>query len=160
LGNTIGVKNIDNCFLEGILNDLGKLIFLKIFPDQYADIFQTAIKSKIKLVEIEKKVLGISSSVAGELLAEKWQLPKSIRDTIKYKNVGMVEGRFDTITACVHLANICAEFLSLGLTTELRIPKPNKHIWNELKLPSNFFIENREKIIKDYFETSELLLKS
>ena len=111
------------------------------------------------LREIEQEELGITSAVAGELLAEKWRLPLNIRNSIRYKSVGIVDNKIDPTTACVHLANITADFLGLGLSDELVIQRPNAQIWTHLNLPDNFFIDFRERIIQDYEESTDLLLR-
>lgn len=160
IGSTIGVKDLENYFLLGILYDLGKLIFLKFIPDEYAIIFQNAIKLRKTIREVEKSDLGVTSAFAGELLAQKWQLPDKLRDSIKYNAIGAVRGRVDTATACVHAASITADFLGLGLSSNTVIPKPNSLVFEHLNLPNNFFIDNREKILRDYQESIDLLLTS
>ena len=159
IGKTIGVKNLENYFLAGILHDIGKLLFLKFIPEEYGEVFAKAIKRSKMLREIEQEELGITSAVAGELLAEKWRLPLNIRNSIRYKSVGIVDNKIDTTTACVHLANITADFLGLGLSDELVIQRPNAQIWTHLNLPDNFFIDFRERIIQDYEESTDLLLR-
>lgn len=160
IGSTIGVKDLENYFLIGILYDLGKLIFLKDIPDEYSLMFQKAIKMRKTIREVEKIELGVTSAFAGELLAKKWQLPDKLRDTIKYNAIGTVRGRIDTATACVHVASITADFLGLGLSSNTPIPKPNSMVWEHLNLPTNFFLDNRDKILRDYQESIDLLLKS
>lgn len=160
IGKTIGVKNLENYFLLGILYDIGKLIFLKYIPDEYNEVFQKAIKSQKKLSEIERQELGITSSIAGEMLAEKWQLPKEISETIRYNTFGSIDGRMSNPIACVHVAGITADFLGLGLSNETILSKPNVAVWDYLNLPKNFFVENHDKIMNDYYESVDLLLKS
>ncbi len=158
-GNTIGVRDLENYFIAGILHDIGKLLLYKYVPDDYAKAYNYSFTNKVSLRESELKFIGISHSVVGDLLAEKWRLPISIRDVISNLYTGRVSGKLSLLVSCVHVANIAATMLELGDNNDEIIPKPNKDVWDFLKLPDNYFTKNMLEIVKQYQESVKLLLK-
>ncbi len=158
-GHTIGVRNLENYFIAGILHDIGKLIFYKYVPEDFAKAYNYSLANKVSLREAELKFLGISHTVAGDLLAEKWKLPISIRDVIGNLYTGRVSGKLSLLVSCVHVANIAATMLDFGDGDDEIIPKPNRDVWDFLKLPDNYFSKNIDTIYKQYQESCKLLLK-
>ncbi len=158
-GNTIGVRDLENYFIAGILHDIGKLLLYKYVPDDFAKAYNYSFANKVSLREAELKFIGISHTVVGDLLAEKWRLPISIRDVISNLYTGRVSGKLSLLVSCVHVANIAATMLELGDNNDEIIPKPNKDVWDFLKLPDNYFTKNMLEIIKQYQESVKLLLK-
>jgi HD-like signal output (HDOD) protein len=160
IGKSSGAKDIENYFLAGILHDIGKLVFFKVMPEDYADTIQYARDNMITAREAEHKKLGITHTVIGELLAEKWMLPLNMRNSIRYHPTGEVNGEVDRIVGTVHIANLAAPMFGLGITGDPVIPKPNIKVWDTIKLPEHFFAVNVKHILFSYKESVRLLLKS
>lgn len=160
IGNQIGARNIENYFLAGILHDIGKLIFFKFIPDEYQKAVNYAIDNNVSAREAEAEVLGITHTVAGEILAEKWKLPLSIKEAVRYHTSGRVDGSMSKLVSSVHAANIAAVMLELGQAGEDTVPMPNLEVWNNLNLPDNFFTNNMNQIYNDFEISVKLMLKS
>lgn len=156
----MGIRNFETYFLSGILHDIGKLLFLKSIPDLYVKVINYSLANNIPIIEVEKNIIGMSSSLAGTLLAEKWNIPVTIRNTIKYQHIGLLNDKPDSLVSTIHLANIVAEMLELGYSAEYLIPEINKQIWQVIKLPDAFFSKNLPLIIKEYQDSINLLMKS
>lgn len=160
IGRTVGVKNLENYFLAGILHDIGKLLFFKIMPDDYSDIINYAIEQNITIRDAEQEKIGITHTVAGEMLAEKWKLPSSLKNAIRYHTTGTVDGQINQLSGIVHIANITASMLGLGLSGEEIISPPNPKVWEGIQLPNKFFTTNLQNILVSFEESIDLLLKS
>ncbi len=161
MGKLSGVADIENYFLAGILHDIGKLFLYRYFPSEYTDVIYYANKNKLTLREAEKTVLGINNSILGGLIAEKWKLPVSIRDTILNHDSGISDGDTNHLTGCVHVANIAACMLGLGFNNKQGyIPRPNKLVWKNLDLPEKAFSKLLPNIMQDYELSVNLMIKS
>ncbi len=150
IGKEIGVKNLENYFLAGIIHDIGKLLFLKDLKHDYDKTIKYAIEKKISIKDAEAETLGITHTIAGELIAEKWKLPAPLRNAIKHHNSGMVDGKVRFLPASVHIADITARMLGLGEGGDDLIPEPNFTVWKNLKLPDDIFTRLYPKILNDY----------
>jgi HD-like signal output (HDOD) protein len=159
IGKTLGVKDLENYFLGGILHDLGKLLFIKIIPAAYAKVIEYALDNRIQIREAELKLLGITHTIAGEILAEKWRLPLIIRQSIRYHNTGFVDTAFNQLVSSVHIANIASSAFGLGYNWEHLIPLPNLEVWKKLSLPESFFSGILNTLYYDYYDSVNILLK-
>lgn len=156
IGLNIKVDKIENFFISGILHDVGKLLFLRNMEEEYSKTINYALEKRITIREAEAELLGMTHTVAGELIAEKWKLPLSIRNAIRHHYIGEVNGRPDKLTACVHLANTLCQMLHLGESGHEIVKEPNIEVWKTLNLPKNFFSNVIPKILLDFEESLTL----
>ncbi|MGB9701242.1 MAG: HDOD domain-containing protein [Candidatus Kapaibacteriota bacterium] len=160
LGQKIGVVNLENYFVAGLLHDIGKLIFYRIIGDDYPKLLSYNYNNNLVLYETERKELGITHEIAGELIANQWKLPHSITQAIKSHSTFRTDGNSDTILACVHLANIIANLLMLGNSGSNLVAQPNYNVWNYINLSSGSFKEMFQEIIDSYNKSIEILTVS
>lgn len=158
IGKNLGVTNLENYFLAGILHDIGKLLFYKFIPDEYARTINYAIDHNLSAREAENEILGVNHIVAGEVLAEKWKLPPSLKDAIRYHTIGKVENSNNVLIASVHVANIVSAMLELGQAGDDVIQTPNIDVWRTLNLPENFWTKNYNSILLEYESAVSIFL--
>jgi len=72
----------EEAFTAGLLHDIGKLALMSALPKSYNRVVQVTESVMGNIADVEQKILGIDHTVAGKRLAEKWQLPDSITETI------------------------------------------------------------------------------
>lgn len=156
LGKSLGIKNIENFFVSGVLHDIGKLLFLRYLPEDYEATFNYAAEKRISIKDAETETLGITHTIAGELIAEKWKLPSIIRNAIKYHHLGIIDNEVKTLPACIHIADITARMLEFGNAGDNLIPEPNFRIWKELDLLPETFTSIYNQIIIDYQTSMEI----
>jgi putative nucleotidyltransferase with HDIG domain len=114
---TSKVFSHEEAFVAGLLHDIGNLI-----EDQYiADLFTEVLKIQETETkyhwEAEKEVMGFTHEEAGELLAEKWNLPQVLIDTIGFHHTVIARKSYSAIfpvISVVHLADIIAFALGYG----------------------------------------------
>ncbi len=158
IGQVIGLGNVENFFLAGILHDLGKLIFVEYAKEEYIEALRIAEEKRIPLRDAEMTVLGIDHTFAGELLSDRWKLPESIKQAIRYHHLGTIDDKHNVIVASVHIANICAKLFAMGYSGDAIIPEPNYKVWEVLRLPDNVFKASIQSIMHDYETTVGQLL--
>lgn len=158
IGKETNASKIECYFLAGILHDIGKLFFLQVIPQIYSQVIEYSIENRIAIKDAELKIIGITNSVIGDLLAERWKLPLQIRQTIRYHYAGLVNNEFNPIVASVHIANIAATAIGFGYRWEFIVNQPNIEVWDKLKLSESFFKDNINTINLDFIESTNLLL--
>lgn len=158
IGSTIQIPNLENYFLAGILHDIGKLILFEHASDDYAQVLQIVEEKRCLIADAEKEVLGFDHAKIGEMLALKWNLPPTIRNAVRYHHSGIMEGSTDKLVASVYIADITARTLELGYPGDDLIHEPNELVFEKLKIPKNFFTNHANEILKNYEETTKLLL--
>lgn len=77
------VEAPDNCFVAGLLHDIGKLVLSQYFQDLFIKVWITAQKENLTFYEAEKKEIPVKHPMIGSLLAKKWQFPDYLVDAVK-----------------------------------------------------------------------------
>ena len=71
----------------GLLHDIGKLVYLKFFPDHYKAISKLAEMNGCLFSEAEAEYSLPSSAYLGGLLCDRWRLPQRIKDVCLYHSL-------------------------------------------------------------------------
>ncbi len=158
IGKSIKAENVDEYFLAGILNSIGRLIFLKCVPDLFAQVLSFSKENRVYTRDVEKDIIGMSHTIAGRLLFEKWKLPLLLQETISQQYIGVTSSGDKQLIASIHLAMIAVNLLKLGESGDYKVPKLNFEIWETLNLDDNFFSESLDSFEIEYKNSVNLLL--
>ncbi|MGA3067171.1 MAG: HDOD domain-containing protein [Tepidisphaeraceae bacterium] len=69
-------------FVCGLLHDIGKIALDTTLPKSYARVVEAAELLRGNIADVERSVIGLDHMVVGKRLAEKWNLPQMIRESI------------------------------------------------------------------------------
>lgn len=155
---SIGIRSSEILFLGGVMHNIGRLLFYITLPDEYSQVLKVHREDRISINDAERKIIGISSSLAGEMLAQKWKLPLQIIDIIKYYSIGTISDKINLNVAIIHIADLIASIWELGSDGREYISAPNPQVWENLQLPANFFSINYNRIITESSEHCNVFL--
>ena len=71
-------------FVAGVIHDIGKLILIEYFPDDFSEALELAESEGLTIAEAEEQVLGVTHAEVGGWLAERWNLPPDLVGAITY----------------------------------------------------------------------------
>lgn len=69
-------------FVCGLLHDLGKIALDATLPKSFSRVVEAADLIRGNIADVERSVIGVDHLVVGKRLAERWQLPGTLRDCI------------------------------------------------------------------------------
>lgn len=119
LAEQIDFPSADDCFLAGLLHDIGKIVLSQFFQDVFIKIWNSAREDGISFFEAEKKEGFVEHTVIGSHLAQKWQLPAALVDCIRYHHhLSENAINFELLTI-VHTANILVNRFDVESDTAL-----------------------------------------
>ncbi|GAB6037079.1 response regulator [Fundidesulfovibrio butyratiphilus] len=72
----------DDCFIAGMLHDVGKLILAQSMPKEYATVLELADTEHLPMHLAEYRLLGSSHAEIGAYLINTWGFPDSIVETL------------------------------------------------------------------------------
>ena len=106
--------NPNEIWTSALLHDIGKLVYLKFFPDHYIELKRYAGEKGCLFSEAEKEFSLPASSYLGSLLCDRWRLPHRIKDSclhhtlqdLKPYSVGKSEA--DSFIRIIILSNLIA----------------------------------------------------
>jgi putative nucleotidyltransferase with HDIG domain len=96
----------DNCFVGGLLHDVGKVIMAQYFPELFAAVWNTVQSECCGFLEAERKALATDHAVIGAHLAAKWQLPQGLTDAIGSHHDYRPGANNSEFTLVIYLANV------------------------------------------------------
>ncbi len=115
----------DNCFVGGLLHDIGKVILAQYFHDLFEKVWTTLQNEHISFYEAEQKMLPIDHTRIGAHLASKWQLPLGLVDAIRWHHEFQPESKNANFVQNIYLANFIVN--SYDIDPELRLDLSKMH---------------------------------
>jgi len=116
ISKDLKMKFTEDIFMNGILHDLGYLVLNKYFPDTYMQVLGLFEKGK-NLLEAEKEVFDFTHAEIGAWLAEKWNLPEGVLETILYHHNPSLAKKNLEHAAVIHIADY---IVSRGIFTVIK----------------------------------------
>jgi signal transduction histidine kinase/HD-like signal output (HDOD) protein len=75
-----GVPDASEAFMCGLLHDIGKIALEAILPKSFTRVVEAADMLRGNIADLERTIIGLDHMVVGKRLAERWNLPVSVRD--------------------------------------------------------------------------------
>jgi putative nucleotidyltransferase with HDIG domain len=96
----------DLAYLAGLTHDIGKVVLDQYVGPALPHFYRKIQTGTMDLLTAEKSILGITHPEVGARLAELWELPSFLMDTIAYHGTPDYAQNDRTLTYIVNLANL------------------------------------------------------
>lgn len=114
---------VENLFIAGLLHDIGKLVIIKLFPEDFFQILKEVKEKDISIIEGERSVLGINHAEIGHKMAKKWNLPKEIQEAIGLHHCPWNARENRAMSAMVYLSDCLCRALDIGYGGDSLVPE-------------------------------------
>ncbi|UCD79430.1 MAG: HDOD domain-containing protein [Desulfobacterales bacterium] len=101
-----GLESPDNCFVGGLLHDVGKVILAQYFQDLFVKVWIRMQKECVTFYQAELHELPIDHARIGAHLAERWALPQGLIDGLRWHHEFQPDNPNANFVMIIHLANI------------------------------------------------------
>jgi putative nucleotidyltransferase with HDIG domain len=126
-------RSQEYAFVSGLLHDIGRLVLVTRFPDEYAAVLALQRQDDCELLRAERSVLGLDHAVVGRALAQHWKFPDLIQRAIGNHHAPMRDDLGD-IPSVVHVANVIVHALDLDGDPDELVPPLAQDAWDSLGL--------------------------
>ena len=85
LADAVGRREVletSEAFVCGLLHDIGKVALDSVLPKSFDRVVEAADLLRGNIADVERSVIGLDHMVVGKRLAERWQLPATVRDCL------------------------------------------------------------------------------
>lgn len=111
LGEKLGLENLDDLFLAGLLQDIGMLAFDVMLPEEYQNVYSVGLDHD-SLIQAEKKAFGSGHDEVGHWLLKRWDLPEYLQSAcLSSHAVTPCANTLSSFAACVVVSGAVADNL-------------------------------------------------
>ena len=133
LAQVLRYPNPEEAYVSGLLHDMGKLLLDQFVLSNYNMIVYYVKQYQLPLWLVEEKLIGIDHAKVGGLMAERWNFPVTLVDSIRFHHTPSFARVNQTLPAIVNLANSFAvDFQSAS--PDLFNPQIHPESFNILKM--------------------------
>lgn len=126
-------NEIDDCYIAGLMHDVGKLVLASELSGQYNKILSLVRSDNRPVYEVEEEILGTTHSEIGAYLMGVWGLPDDVVEGIAlHHKPDMSEVKFNPATA-VYAANILERKFYI-INPEYRVPEFDMEYLSKMSL--------------------------
>jgi HD-like signal output (HDOD) protein len=97
-----------------LLHDLGELVNMMSFQEEFRAAAQLARSEKIPLQQAERSALGFTHCDTGKILAEHWRLPEDITEVVEHHHDVQQAKLHPVLVALVSLSDQLCQMHELG----------------------------------------------
>lgn len=114
LAQKIGHEDPEQVYAAGLLHDLGEAVNTMLLPREFRSAVDVAMAESLSPYEAEKAVLGFTHCDTGALLAEHWNLPAELIETVRWHHEVEQATIAPDLVSIVSLADLLCRVRGLG----------------------------------------------
>jgi putative nucleotidyltransferase with HDIG domain len=101
-----GIQKDPVLFTGALLHDVGKLVMGGYVDENFDEIISLIKENNMPFVDAERKILGIDHAEAGSIIAQTWNFPSSLTESIKNHHKSISDKEIPNMEAWVRLSNL------------------------------------------------------
>ncbi len=139
-------------FVCGLLHDIGKIALETILPKSFARVVEAADLLRGNIADVERTVIGLDHMVVGKRLAERWNLPQSIRESIwlhgQLPEALPSKVKYPRLINLVTLADLIVREQHLGYSGNYAFPISKDRLVEAIGLPQDVVASTILKLVE------------
>lgn len=140
-------------FTAGLLHDLGRAVLDQFFPEAWKEVCLEVERRQCHWLQVEQDLLGTDHAEVGFWLAERWDFPTSLTESIRFHHEPSRAEVAPRLTGIVHLANLLSRRDLPAPPPPERIPPLDQRVYEHVPLSKDRvdqlvdkFAKNREGV--------------
>lgn len=134
LAKHIGNQDKEECFIAGLIHDIGKIILCQYLPKEFNAVIKNVREKNILIYDSENELFETTHQEIGGIIAKNWNLPANLQYAVCYHHIPSKSQNHYFTISIVHCADILIRALDYGNGGDNKIPLMADHVWKTLKL--------------------------
>ena len=132
LAKELGMPDVDEVMVAGLLHDLGKAVLSFLAPDVFEHAITMAEIDHCHIAVAERELFGVDHARVASWVAREWHLPDRLHDALAYHHRPDLAEAGEQITAVVHLADVLTRGMAYGAPGDRAMPPLNHQAFQSL----------------------------
>ncbi len=160
IADDLGYAKSGEAFTVGLLHDLGISILQRFLHNEFVAICTSVKEKNISYLTAEQEVLEATHQEVGYFLADKWNLPKPLAESILYHHCPSKCNEYKTLASIVHLGDYMTHKLETGKFDWDDTIELDSSIFETLNLGDEKYLEEFINSYREIFQNQfESLIK-
>lgn len=129
-----GLKEPDELSVDGLLHDIGKVLLILQYPEEYQRAMGDADTNSATIYESERVYFNTTHASVGAWMAQKWRFPPNLIDIIEYHHKPNLSKKAPLGAAIVHFADILVKARGFGFAGDRLLISVCPAAWDLLAL--------------------------
>lgn len=129
-----GLKEPDELSIDGLLHDIGKILLVLQYPEEYEKTMNESDQRGLTIYESEKNHFNTTHASVGAWMAQKWSFPPNLIEIIEYHHKPHLAKIAPMDSAIVHFADILVRARGFGFAGDRFLMPVNPKAWELLSL--------------------------
>jgi putative nucleotidyltransferase with HDIG domain len=135
-------------FTVGLLHDVGKLVLDYRFGEYSRAIAEIATEEKRPMYLVEKEMIGLSHAEIGYEVANLWQLPNELAESIVHHHEPSRAYRHKYLSSLVYLADVAVRQMEIGVSGNMAPASVEDSYAKKLHAPLEHIVSQRDDIAR------------
>jgi putative nucleotidyltransferase with HDIG domain len=134
IAKKIGIDSrlLEEYFAAGLMHDIGRILINNFFPDEMKKILEINADRQYSILDIEKKVLGLTHEEIGIAIGKKWKFEASFLYAVGRHHIPVTTGSSSIYSMIVSVAETSVRILDLGKFNEGSVDPVSDEVWRVL----------------------------
>jgi putative nucleotidyltransferase with HDIG domain len=129
-----GLKDPEETSIHGLLHDIGKVVLILHFADDYEKVLEEARETETIIYDVETEHFSTSHATVGSWVARQWSFPAPLIDVIAYHHRPQLAKVIPMDVAVVHVSDIILRGRGFGFPGDYMVPPMNQMAWEKVGL--------------------------
>ena len=127
-----GLKEPDEASVSGLLHDIGKVLLILQYPQEYEKAMSESEDTSLTIHESEKIFFSTTHASVGSWMAQKWRFPANLVEVIEYHHKPHLAKVAPVDTAIVHFSDVLMRARGFGFAGDNYLMPVNPKVWEFL----------------------------
>ncbi|MBW2090995.1 MAG: HDOD domain-containing protein [Deltaproteobacteria bacterium] len=153
------LRSIDSsdAFTAGILHDIGKLIMLIYFEEEFSRVLSKVAEERLDFFEAEMSELGLSHATVAGILLRHWHIPEVLVWAIEHHHQPLKAEKEFNLAVCLNLADFAARYIQIGASGSPYLQPPSIDLLQKASLTGRDFKETLKRLTRKKEDVFKLI---